>query len=54
MKKIYIIPETKTVKISVSCPMLAGSEVGYQGNYDSESVTIGSRQGGSFWDDDED
>lgn len=53
MKKTYQNPEIKIVMLNTTCHMLAGSEVGVQGDYDSETVTIGSRRGGSSWDDDE-
>ena len=43
----------KTVIIKSTCSMLAGSEMNMRGNYDSSTVTIGSRRGGSNWDDDE-
>ena len=52
MKKTYINPGIKVVSINTSCQMLAESNMGYQGDYDSEKVTIGSRRGG-FWDDED-
>jgi len=54
MKKTYINPDLKVVVLHTSCQILAGSEMNVQGNYDSETVTIGSRRGGGFWDDEED
>ena len=39
--------------MSTSCHMLAGSNMNMKGNYDSETVTIGARSGGDFWDDEE-
>lgn len=51
MKKIYINPDTKVVCINTSS-LLVESNVGYQGNYDSQKVTIGSRRAWSDEDDD--
>ena len=53
MKKAYINPDLKVVVLNTSCHILAGSEVGYQGNYNSETVTMGARKGGSHWDDED-
>jgi len=53
MKKTYINPEIKVIVLSTTCHMLAGSDMNMRGNYDSETVTIGSRGGGS-WDDEDD
>ena len=54
MKKTYINPDLKVVVLHTSCHILAGSELGYQGNYDSSTVSIGARGDGSYWDEDED
>ena len=53
MKKTYINPNVKVVKINTSKHMLAGSyTMSTKGDYDSGTVTIGSRRK-SVWDDDE-
>lgn len=52
MKKTYINPEIKVIVLSTTCHMLAGSDMNMRGDYDSKNVTIGSR-GGGLWDDDE-
>ena len=52
MKKTYINPEIKVIVLSTTCHMLAGSDMNMRGDYDSGSVTIGSR-GGSWDDEDE-
>ncbi len=52
MKKTYIIPSMEIVKIQAQHQMLAGSTVNMKGDYDSSSITMGSREG-SFWDDEE-
>lgn len=53
MKKTYINPNVKVVKINTSKHILAGSEqMGMRGDYESGTVTIGSRRK-SVWDDDE-
>ena len=54
MKKIYQNPEIKTVKVqtakmvATSTTQIGVSETNYNG-----SSTVESRNGGSFWDDDE-
>lgn len=54
MKKTYINPDIKVVMINTSNHVLTGSQnMGYQGDYASEEVIIGSRRG-TIWDDDED
>ena len=53
MKKTYINPEIKEVIIKSSCSLLTDSQASVQGNYDSNSVTIASRKGGFFDDDEE-
>lgn len=53
MKKTYINPTIQIVKIQ-TVQMLASSEqVGLRGDYNSGTVTIASREGRGFWDDDE-
>ena len=49
MKKTYIIPEMETIKIATR-QMLADSSMGARGDYDSGSVTMGSR---GYYDDEE-
>lgn len=61
MKKQYINPTTKTVKVKLQYHMLAGSGVskegddltgiGFGGEYSGSGMK--SRSTGSFWDDDE-
>ena len=56
MKKIYINPDIKVVMINTSLHVLTGSNdsMGYKGDYDSETVTIGSRRDRkTVWDDEE-
>lgn len=55
MKKAYINPETKIVRIKASTQMLSGSTMNIQGDYDKNKITISSRRGrnDSFWDDEE-
>ena len=43
----------KIVVLNTTCHMLAGSDMGMKGDYDSEKVTMGSRRFGGVWDDDE-
>lgn len=51
MKKIYQIPTTQIVKVQ---PMqMIAESLDVKGNYDSSSITMGSRQGGGAWDDDD-
>lgn len=52
MKKIYINPAIQVVKITSQIKMLAGSDMQNQGDYNSSSITIGSRN--SVWDDEDD
>ena len=52
MKKIYINPDIKVVMINTSGHML-NSSMDCLGDYDSGTVTIGSRRG-TIWDEDED
>ena len=52
MKKTYINPEMKIVVLNTTCHMLAESDMGMKGDYNSETVTMGSK-GGAFWDDDD-
>lgn len=52
MKKTYINPDIKVVSINTSCQMLAESNLRYQGDYDSEKVTMGSRRA-DLWDDED-
>ena len=42
MKKTYINPDVKVVKINAH-RLLAGSDMGMNGNYDSGTITIGGR-----------
>ncbi len=56
MKKTYINPNIKVVMINTSGHMLSGSNdsMGHQGDYNSETVTIGSRRDRkTVWDDEE-
>lgn len=53
MKKTYINPEIKVIVLSTTCHMLAGSDMNMRGDYDSEKVTIGSRRGDIWNDEDE-
>ena len=53
MKKIYINPETKIVRIETACHMLETSQMEQKGNYDSSEITIGARNGGSIWDEED-
>ena len=52
MKKTYINPNVKVVVINTSKHVLQASTMNVQGNYDSESVSIGSRRS-SGWDDED-
>ena len=54
MKKIYINPDLTIVKIKTSTHLMDTSNVSVQGNYDSESITIASREESGWFDDDED
>ena len=54
MKKIYINPDLKIVKINTTC-LLMDTSMQMRGNYNSETITIGSRRGGNdLWDDEDD
>ena len=55
MKKTYIIPETKTVKIELHQIIAASTEMGINSDGPAlESETnVASRRGGSLWDDDD-
>lgn len=53
MKKTYINPETRIVMLSTVSHILAGSDMRVRGNYDSNTITMGARKGGSLWDDDD-
>ncbi len=53
MKKIYINPETKIVRIETACHMLEISQMEQKGNYNSSEITMGARNSGSIWDEDE-
>ena len=54
MKKTYINPSINVVMLNTSCQMLAGSDMSMKGDYNSESITIGSRRrSSSIWDDDD-
>ena len=54
MKKTYIIPTVEIVTLKTQQQMMAGSEFDTNRSFgDGEGITIGSR-GGSSWDDDDD
>ena len=53
MKKTYQNPGMRVVIINASRNLLAGSEVSMHGDYNSSNVTIASRKGGFFDDEDE-
>lgn len=51
MKKIYQNPDVKIVKVQ---PMqIIAESLDVKGDYDSSSITMGSRQGGGAWEDDD-
>ena len=55
MKKTYISPDVKVFEAHIRNVILDGSPnntMGVNGDYDSETVTIGSRKD-TFWDDEE-
>ena len=52
MKKIYQIPTTQIVKVQ---PMqMIAESLNVNGDYNSSTITMGSRQGGGAWDDEDD
>lgn len=53
MKKIYINPETKIVRIETACHMLEASQMEKKGDFSSGEITIGARNGGSIWDEED-
>jgi hypothetical protein len=53
MKKIYINPETKIVRIETACHMLETSQMEKKGDFSSGEITIGARNGGSIWDEED-
>ena len=54
MKKTYIAPEMKIVKVRTAADMLAGSFDLYKNTTVSGSSALSRESGGSFWDDDDD
>ena len=53
MKKTYMIPTMKVVKIQSAC-ILAGSNMQVQGDYDEKTVTVGARRAHfSDWEEEE-
>ena len=51
MKKIYQNPDVKIVKVQ---PMqMIAESLDVKGNYDSSSITMGSRRKDSVWDDED-
>ena len=53
MKKIYINPDLKIVKINTASHLMNTSEMGMRGGYNS-GITIASRRGNDLWDDEDD
>ena len=55
MKKTYIAPEMKVVKVKTAARMLAGSSFNLNSSSErvSGSSALSRESGGSFWDDDE-
>ena len=52
MKKIYQNPDVKIVKVQ---PMqMIAESLNVNGDYNSSTITMGSRRKGGVWDDDED
>lgn len=51
-KQLYVQPMTVVVMVNNSTPLLAGSELGV-GNGTMDAGNALSRQGGSFWDDED-
>ena len=43
MKKTYMNPTLKVVVLRAKAQMLAGSDMGVNGNYDSGTITIAGR-----------
>lgn len=52
MKKIYKNPTLKIVQVQPANMICESMTM--RGNYNSETVTIGSRRNNDFWDDEED
>ena len=53
MKKTYIIPEIKIVKIRVAQMIAASTDLGVSETHYDGSTSVESRKFGSIWDDDE-
>lgn len=53
MKKTYIIPEIKIVKIGVAQMIAASTELGVSETHYDGTTSVESRKFGSIWDDDE-
>lgn len=54
MRKNYISPKVKVVKVNLSGSMLTTSNMGVNGSYDSGSVTIATKERGDDYDFDSD
>ena len=53
MKKTYINPDIKVMKIEVARMMAASTELGVSGTNYNGTTSVESRSFGSIWDDDE-
>lgn len=53
MKKIYVSPTVTVVTVTMQKMIAASNENEVVMGSDYDGGTIGSRRGGSFWDDDE-
>lgn len=53
MKKTYINPQTKVMKIEVARMIAASTELGVSETHYDGTTSVESRKFGSIWDDDE-
>ena len=54
MKKTYIIPEIKVMKIDVARMIAASTELGVSETHYNGTTSVESRKFGSIWDDEDD